>query len=88
MSERAKRIKGHSELDESMICYWKASDGSWMLWLPDNRVPDFNGLLGGLKLHKVEEHEDGTITVSPSILVSNRNITRHGFLKRGIWTEC
>ena len=40
----------------------------------------------------VEEHEDGTISVTPSILVDGHNegekTQRHGYLTRGIWTEC
>lgn len=51
-----------------------------------------NGHLGNLTAHDVTEHEDGTITVSPSILVSRRDTeTRsdvelwHGYLKRGQW---
>lgn len=60
-------------------------DGSWYCCTP-------NGLAGNLKLHQVEEHEDGTISVSPSIEVSSGPHAVldywHGFLKRGIWTEC
>jgi hypothetical protein len=38
----------------------------------------------------VVEHEDGTITVSPSILVSTSRDGKplevwHGFLERGVW---
>ncbi len=45
---------------------------------------------GGLKNHNVIEHEDGTITVSPSILITadGMNGSYHGFLKRGVWNEC
>lgn len=48
-----------------------------------------NGHSGNLKAHDVIEHEDGTITVSPSILVSN-NVGQlwHGYLRRGVWEEC
>jgi hypothetical protein len=36
------------------------------------------------------EHEDGTITVSPSILVSNpqQGELFHGHLERGVWRAC
>lgn len=53
-----------------------------------------NGLgesfLGDLTAHDVTEHEDGTITVSPSILVTTRRNKNdeeswHGFLEKGIW---
>lgn len=52
-----------------------------------------NGLHGDLSAHEVEEHEDGTITVSPSILVSRRTYQNrddaewHGYLRRGVWSE-
>lgn len=42
----------------------------------------------GLRNHQVTEHEDGTITVSPSILVSSPHQTPwHGFLERGVWRD-
>jgi hypothetical protein len=54
-----------------------------------------NGHLAGLAAHDVMEHEDGTITVSPSILVSTNDGAGtpdrelwHGFLERGVWREC
>jgi len=48
-----------------------------------------NGHLGDLGNHDVTEHEDGTITVSPSILVSNpqEGELYHGFLEHGVWRE-
>jgi|SRR3972149_498245 len=50
-----------------------------------------NGALGNLGAHAITEHEDRTITVSPSILVSSAGPERpgwHGFLERGVWREC
>lgn len=47
-----------------------------------------NGLLANLANHKVVEHQDGTITVSPSILVSNHESSWHGYLEKGVWREC
>lgn len=41
--------------------------------------------LGGLRMHEVTEHEDGTITVSPSILIDDGRRTWHGYLERGVW---
>lgn len=59
--------------------YGIVSDGTWYACTP-------NGHLGNLADHTVTEHEDGTITVSPSILVSDENGELwHGFLERGIW---
>ena len=57
-------------------------DGSWHACTP-------NGHLGNLSAHEVVEHEDGTITVSPSILVSDdRGELWHGYLERGAWRSC
>jgi len=61
--------------------YGKDSRGTWMICFP-------NGLLGSLKQHAVIEHEDGTITVQPSIAVRAGNISIHGYLERGIWRDC
>jgi hypothetical protein len=61
--------------------YMRGADGKWMVKTP-------NGHLGNLGNHEVEEHEDGTITVLPSILVSdNTGELYHGFLRRGGWSE-
>lgn len=46
-----------------------------------------NGLYGSLTKHDVIEHEDGTITVSPSILVEGHDGQWHGYLERGVWRE-
>jgi hypothetical protein len=38
--------------------------------------------------HTVTEHEDGTITVSPSILDERPGCgTYHGWLERGVWRD-
>ena len=50
------------------------------------RTPDSNIGLGSLTNHEVIEHDDGTITVSPSILITGK-ASWHGYLKEGIWTE-
>lgn len=57
--------------------YCKAPDGTWWVATPEE------GVMGPLTEHTVEEHEDGTITVSPSILVTGGY---HGFLRRGEWS--
>jgi hypothetical protein len=87
--ELAYRISGFEELDKTKICYWHTT-GGWQIYLPGCG-------LGGLKLHTVVENEDGTITVSPSILITSyatedgirlgKPITRHGFLTKGVWRE-
>lgn len=46
---------------------------------------------GSLENHTVTEHADGTITVSPSILISGGRdglVRWHGYLEKGIWREC
>ncbi len=63
----------------------------WMVCTPSGHV-------GDLSHHEVVEHEDGTITASPSLQVSGRqtvrprgeepNPTWHGFLERGVWRSC
>jgi hypothetical protein len=58
-----------------------------------------NGHMVCLRNHNVTEHEDGTISVVPSILVSGRSASDngirvsdegnrelwHGYLERGVW---
>lgn len=50
-----------------------------------------NGYLANLSAHKVVEHQDGTITVSPSIKVSDPSTKEefwHGYLRKGVWEPC
>ncbi len=61
--------------------YGQDKDGHWHCCTP-------NGLAGNLSNHTVVEHPDGTITVSPSILVWNNTERWHGFLENGVWREC
>jgi hypothetical protein len=52
-------------------------------------TPTKPNLLANVTGHKVTEHEDRTITVSPSILVeSGGGLVWHGFLERGVWRQC
>lgn len=47
------------------------------------------GGLANLRAHQVTEHEDGSITVSPSILIKDGTGKEwHGFLEHGIWRTC
>jgi hypothetical protein len=79
----AKRIGSMNELDDQDICYWK-DDGVWWIYIPRCGA-------GMMPKHTIEEHEDGTITVTPSILLTGHDngqqITKHGWLKRGQWQE-
>jgi hypothetical protein len=62
--------------------YWFYPEVGWQATVPDGRMAT-------LTAHTVVEHEDGTITVSPSILIRGGRQTVqgpwHGYLERGIW---
>jgi len=62
--------------------YGRWEDGTWYAETP-------NGHGCNLGSHAVTEHDDGTITVSPSIGVSagpgGKPYVWHGFLERGVW---
>ncbi len=64
--------------------YGQRPDGVWMAVTP-------NDLVGELANHTVTEHDDGTITVQPSILCRGysmqlrRAAEYHGYLERGLW---
>lgn len=61
--------------------YGLDSEGAWQGMTP-------NGHAGNLGDHEVTEHDDGTITVSPSILVSDgTGDLWHGYLERGVWRQ-
>lgn len=64
--------------------HWRT--GKWCC-----RAPQANGFyagIGSLSLHTVTEHEDGTITVSLSILITGHHGKQwHGWLTRGVWSE-
>jgi len=61
-------------------------NGRWMANTP-------NGHMGDLSNHDVVENPDGTITVSPSILVEGYDYELgyktvwHGYLENGVWRE-
>jgi len=62
--------------------YWN-NNGVWYC-----KPPNFTTGYRRLSKHKVIEHDDGTITVSPSIKMDNHICSWHGFLEKGIWREC
>ena len=66
--------------------------GEYGKWTEDGNyygVPPGTDLCANLASHKIEEHEDGTITVSPSILVRGApGESWHGYLVRGDWRVC
>ena len=59
-------------------------DGVWYARPPGQHM-------GSLENHDVVEHDDGTITVSPSILITGYDgdclVQWHGYLERGVWRE-
>lgn len=74
--------------------YGKWTDGTWYGCTP-------NGEGCNLAAHKVVEHPDGSITVTPSIEVSilvgpppkqppdtrQKKVLWHGFLTHGVWSD-
>lgn len=78
-----RRLPDESDWSSDMQpgTYWKRK-GRWFALTP-------NELLADLSKHSVTEEPDGTITVSPSILV-NRDmpVSWHGYLERGVWRSC
>lgn len=68
--------------------YGKDLRGVWMARCPDPEIS-----MGSLESHDVVEHEDGSISVTPSILIQypygDQQIVKrwHGFLEKGIWRE-
>ncbi len=59
----------------------------WYACTPNNHTSNLGN-------HQVTEHDDGSITVSPSILVTRMYTAKaneelwHGFLEKGVWREC
>lgn len=80
MSDKGTRQDNPNSLLPKNGEYGKDINGDWFGMTPD-------GHLANLSAHDVVEHEDGTITVSPSILLSrpNNDILWHGYLESGIW---
>jgi hypothetical protein len=71
-------------LDTNRVCYWKVK-GVWFIYLPGCGT-------GSLKNHTIEEHEDGAITATPSILMKGHKGGKptgcHGYLTHGVWKDC
>lgn len=65
--------------------YWfEAKHGQWSAMPPG--APEH--CWGNLSAHAVLEHDDGTITVSPSILIQMPPMfSWHGYLEGGVWRE-
>ena len=81
------RIGGYNEIVKDQVCYWHTTDG-WLLYLPQGESI-FDGDIGNLRAHTVTQHQDGTISASPSILITSpHKLRRHGFLVKGNWEPC
>ena len=90
-------------LDKQPGDYWKVIDYDLGDAYPSNLTrtvwrftsPDGNGD-GLLMSHTVREEEDGTISIRPgdgssnSVLHSGggQDLTWHGYVEHGLWTEC
>lgn len=62
--------------------YGKDVAGRW--WA---RVPDDQYDMASLDAYEVTEHDDGTISVSPSIMAHHGFAHWHGYLEHGVWRE-
>ena len=67
--------------------YGRTIHGEWLARPPGHH-------LRSLANHEVTEHEDGTITVSPSIRIrapghpdEKERLGWHGYLERGVWRK-
>lgn len=73
--------------------YGKDPDGVWWVRVPQLEENEtypfgFHSGVSNLNSHEVVEHNDGTITVSPSIRVTGHHSQEwHGTLEKGIWKE-
>lgn len=81
MKATKKRLDENGELWLAEGEFGKGRDGMWYA-----RPPGVH--MGSLANHDVTEHPDGTISVSPSILIDDGRTQWHGYLIRGNWREC
>ena len=66
--------------------YAKIINGDWHptpFWVA--RTPVGTAITLGRHNHAVEEHEDGTISVTPSIAPAENHKGYHGYLRHGVW---
>ena len=61
-------------------------EGIWYGCPKENTLGCF-GDGSGIHGHKVIEHHDGSITVSPSIKITAREMVYHGYLENGVWRD-
>lgn len=81
----AKRLDEYTPSEKHSFYYYK-QEGIWYLNIPECGLANLAG-------HAVVENDDGTITVTPSILTTGYSnermlkVTRHGFLTNSVWSE-
>lgn len=89
ISWQGKRIADNTEAHLLQAGeYSKMADGFWNIRPPANaQGKSYHGRINPA-IHKVEEHDDGTITVTPSIKQEwgDGEELWHGYLTRGVWT--
>ena len=69
MEEQAVRIQKFGDIQPDKICYWwQGAEKVWYMFFPRCGA-------GSLRLHTVTENADGTITVTPSILIEGQKTT-------------
>jgi len=82
------RCPDGTEFHEMAPGDYALTNGRWVCRAPSNANGD--DYFGDLTNHQVIEHEDGTISVTPSILITKGvradRECWHGYLTRGVWT--
>lgn len=73
---------GCGELSAPLGAYMKVASGTISVWYVRDPLGDICTIANN---HQVIEHDDGTISVRPSIV--NPNGSYHGFLQRGFWSK-
>lgn len=66
--------------------YWRfVGHDLWLLRAPTGELGSIDA-----KTWRITEHEDGTITASPSIWFHNPDGSKgwHGYLEAGVWRQC
>ena len=80
MKNRITGIRTYHMLPDSGE-YGQSPEGNWYCCPPNTN------LIANITAHTITEHDDKTITVSPSILVQYKSEKWHGYLELGIWRE-
>lgn len=86
-------MTGRRRPDETKLWELEAGDycqhgGAWYVCLPSGVGPCKLTGHGRDDDWTVAAHDDGTITVSPSIHDVGTPNGWHGYLERGVWREC